>query len=125
MLQDSPSEDDVVTGSAANLITESEPETTPEPGRPEDENYDEPGEGDIETMEINTLARGKEGQETRGEREISREINTPSPRTVRATRPADNAEESRPLDGSTTTEVTRRKSSRRSIPTDRYSAEFK
>ena len=41
------------------------------------------------------------------------------------TRPADNVEESRPLDGSTTTKVTRRKSSRRSIPTDRYSAEFK
>ena len=42
----------MVTGSAADLIPESEPEKTPEPGRSEDENQDEPGEGDIETMEI-------------------------------------------------------------------------
>ena len=45
-------EDDMVTGSAADLIPESEPEKIPEPGRSEDENQDEPGEGDIETMEI-------------------------------------------------------------------------
>ena len=32
---------------------------TPEPEISEDENQDEPGEGDIETMEINTPARGQ------------------------------------------------------------------
>ena len=92
----------------------------PESGRPEDENNDEPGEGDIEPMVINTPAREQEEQGTRREREISGEINTPSPQTAQATRPADNIEESRPLDGSTTIKKTRRKSSsRRSIPTDR------
>ena len=45
MLHDSPAEDDGVTGAAANQIPEPETERTPESGRPEDENNDEPGEG--------------------------------------------------------------------------------
>ena len=68
-----------------NLIPEPETEKTPESGRPEDENNDEPGEGDIEPMEINTPAREQEEQGTRREREISGEINTPSPQTAQAT----------------------------------------
>ena len=79
MLQDSPAEDDGVTGSAANLIPEPEPEKTPEPRRPENEDNNEPGEGDVEPIEINTPAREQEEQETRGGREIPEEINTPSP----------------------------------------------
>ena len=79
MLQDSPAEDDGVTGSAANLIPEPEPEKTPEPRRPENEDINEPVEGDVEPIEINTPAREQEEQETRGGREIPEEINTPSP----------------------------------------------
>ena len=65
MLQDPPAEDDGVTGSAANLIPEPEPEKTPGPRRPENEDNDEPEEGDVEPVEINTPARGQEEQETR------------------------------------------------------------
>ena len=103
MLQDPPAEDDGATGSAANLIPDPEPEKTPESGRPENENNDEPREGDVEPIEINTPARGQEEQETRGGREISGEVNTPPPQTTQAARPPNSAEESRPLDGSTTT----------------------
>ena len=108
-----------------HLIPEPEPEKTPEPGRSENENQDVSEEGDIETIEINTPAGGQERRETRREGEISGEINTPPRQTTQATRPGDDMEISRPLDGSTTTEVTRRRSSGRSIPTDRYSEEFK
>ena len=56
-------------------------------------------------------------------------INTPPAGDTQGTRATENVEELRlepwPLDGSTATKVTRRKSSRVSIPTDRYSAEFK
>jgi len=81
MLQDSPAEDDVVTGSAANLSPEPEPEKTPEPERPEDEGQDEPveREGDIEDQEINTPTRRQGIQETGEERGMTGEINTPSP----------------------------------------------
>ena len=48
-----------------NLIPEPETEKTPESGRPEDENNDEPGEGDIEPIEINTPSREQEEQVTR------------------------------------------------------------
>ena len=65
MLQDPPAEDDGVTGSAANLIPEPEPEKTPGPRRPENEDNDEPEEGDVEPVEINSPARGQEEQETR------------------------------------------------------------
>ena len=82
MLQDSPAEDDRVTGSAANLIPEPEPEKTPESRRPENEDNNEPGEGDVEP-EINTPAREQEEQETRGEREIPEEIKTPYPKLLR------------------------------------------
>ena len=70
MLQDSPAEDDMVTGSAANLSPEPEPEKTPEPERPEDEGQDEPveGAGDIEDQEINTPTRRQGIQETGDER---------------------------------------------------------
>ena len=131
MLQDSPAEDDLVTGSAANLIPEPEPEKTPEPEGPEDEGQDEPEEEEwaIENQEINTPTRRQETQETRAEREITEKINTPPAEDTQVARAAENVEELRlepwPLDGSTATEVTRRKSSRVSIPTDRYSAEFK
>ena len=73
-------------------------------------------------MEINTPARGQEGQETREEREMYK---YPPHRTTQATRPVDNVEESRRLYGSSTTEVIGRRSSRRSIPKDRYSVVFK
>jgi len=117
MLQDQSAGDYLITGSAANLIPEPEPEKTPGPRRPGNENNEEPGEGEVEPMEINTPTRE---QETREEREISGEINTPSPHTAQAARPADNAEELRPLDGSTPTEAIRRRSGRVSIPTDRF-----
>ena len=65
MLQDSPAEDDGVTGSAANLIPEPEPEKTPGSRRPENKDNDEPEEGDVEPIEINTPAREQEEQETR------------------------------------------------------------
>jgi len=79
LLQDSPAEDDRVTGLAANLFPEQEPDKTPESGRPENENNDEPGEEDVDPLEINTPAREQEELETRGGREISEEINIPSP----------------------------------------------
>ena len=85
--------------------------------------------GGNENQEINTPTRRQETQETRAEREITEKINTPPAEDTQVARSAENVEELRlepwPLDGSTATEVTRRKSSRVSIPTDRYSAEFK
>ena len=60
MLRDSPAEDDGVTGLAANLAPEPEPEKTPEPRRPENEDNNEPREGDVEPTEINTPAREQE-----------------------------------------------------------------
>ena len=80
-LQDSPAEDEVVTGSVANLTPEPEPEKTTESERPEDEGQDEPeeGEGDIEDQEINTPTRRQGIQETGEERGMTGEINTPSP----------------------------------------------
>jgi len=79
MLQDSPTEDDVVTGLAANLIPEPEPEKTAEPERPEDEGHDEPeeGEGGIDDQEINTPTRRQEVQETRREGEKMGIMKTP------------------------------------------------
>ena len=47
MLPDSPAEDDGVTGLAANLIPEPEPEKTPEPRGLENEDNGEPEEGDV------------------------------------------------------------------------------
>ena len=77
MLQDSPAEDDGVTGSAANLIPEPEPEKTPEPRRSQNEDNDEPEEGDVEPTEINTPTRRQEEQQTRKGEEIPERINTP------------------------------------------------
>ena len=114
MLRESPAEDDEVTGSAANLIPEPEPEKTPEPE-----------ERDVEPAEINTPTRRQEEQETREGEEIPERINTPLHQIAEAANSTANDEEPRPLDGSTTTEDTRRRSSRKSVPTDRYSAEFK
>jgi hypothetical protein len=57
MLRDSPAKDDEVTGAAANLIPEPEPEKTLEPRRSENEDNDEPEEGDDEHTEINTPTR--------------------------------------------------------------------
>ena len=125
MLRDSPAKDDEVTGAAANLIPEPEPEKTLEPRRSENEDNDEPEEGDDEPTEINTPTRRKEEQETRVGEEIPERINTPLRQVDEAANSTTNDEELRPLVGSTTTEDTRRRSSRRSIPTDRYSAEFK
>ena len=102
MLRDSPTEDDEITGSAANLTPEPEPEKTPEPME--------------NVMKPTVISEG---------REIPTEINTPPPHIDQTARSKDDEEGVRLLDGSTTTDTTRRRSSRRSIPTERYSAEFK
>ena len=119
MLREPPADDEEVTGSAANLIPE------PEPRRSENEDNDEPEEVDDEPTEINTFSRRQEEQETREGEEIPERINIPLHQIAEAANSTANDEEPRPLDGSTTTEDTRRRSSRRSVPTDRYSAEFK
>ena len=67
MLQDSPAEDEPVTGSAADLIPEPEPEKAPELDRPEEasaptENYDESGEENVESQEIYTPIWTQEAQ---------------------------------------------------------------
>ncbi len=62
----------------------------------------------------------QEELEIRDREEVAEEINTPRRQTDEASRPTTYEEEPRPLDGSTTTEDTRRRSSRKSIPTDRY-----
>jgi len=59
MLRESPADDEEVTGSAANLIPEPEPEKTPEPRRSETEVNDEPEGRDDEPAEINTLPEDK------------------------------------------------------------------
>ena len=74
---------------------------------------------------MNTPTRKQEEQGTREEEEIPERINTPLHQIAEAANSTANDEEPRPLDGSTTTEDTRRRSSRKSVPTDRYSAEFK
>jgi len=107
MLRDSPAEDDEISGSAANLIPEPEPEKTPEPRKPENEDNNEPEEGDDEPAEINTPTRRLEEQKTREGEEITERINTPLSQIDEAANPTANDEEPRLLDGSTTTENTR------------------
>ena len=75
---------------------------------------------------MNTPTRKQEEQGTREEEEIPERINTPPPYQItKAANFAASDEEPRPLNGSITTEDTRRRSSRKPIPTDRYSVEFK
>ena len=124
-LQEALTDDEEVTGSAANRIPEPEPVKTPEPRRSEAETNSEPERRDDEPTRINTPTGGQGEQETRGGEEITEGINTPLRQVDEAANSTANDEEPRPLDGSTTTEDTRRRSSRRSIPTDRYSEEFK
>ena len=101
MLREPPAEDEEVTGSAANLIPEPEPEKTPEPREPEvdditgsatnlipepePEKTPEPRELETEVdvepegREINTPTRRQEEQETRREEEIPEKMNFPPP----------------------------------------------
>ena len=123
--QEALTDDGEITGSAANLIPEPEPAKTPEPRRPETEVSNEPVRRDDEPTGINTPTGVQEELETRDREEVAKEINTPRRQTDEASRPTIYEEEPRPLDGSTTTEDTRRRSSRISVPTDRYVAEFK
>ena len=58
-------------------------------------------------------------------REISTEINTPPHQNQQTTESRNEEEDNRPLEGSTTSVTTERRSSRVSIPPERYSAEFK
>ena len=123
--QEALTDDGEITGSAANLIPEPEPAKTPEPRRPETEVSNEPVRRDDEPTGINTPT-GVQGElETRDREEVAEEINTPHRQVDEASESTTYEKEPRPLDGSTTTEDTRRRSSRISIPTDRYSAEFK
>ena len=125
MIQEALTDDGKITGSAANLIPEPEPVKTPEPRKPETEVSSEPEGRDDEPTGINTPT-GVQGElETRDGEEVAEGINTPRRQVDEAANSTAYEEEPRPLDGSTTTEDTRRRSSRRSIPTDRYSAEFK
>ena len=103
MLQDPPEEDDGVTGSAANLIPEPEPRKL----------------------------RNQEDQRTKTMMNQKREMLilqklTPLPenrKNKKLGKGGDTRENKYPPHPST--EATRRRSSRRSIPTDRYSTEFK
>ena len=76
MLRDSPAEDDGITGSAANLTPEPEPEKTPEPR-----------ENVMEPTEINIPAREQEERLISVGREIPREINTPHPKLTKQQSP--------------------------------------
>ena len=77
MLRESPADDEEVTGSAANLIPEPEPEKTPVPRRSETEVNNEPEGRDNEPAELNTPTRRQEEQETRREEEIPEKMNSP------------------------------------------------
>jgi len=125
ILQEALTDDEEVTGSAANLILDPEPIKTPEPREPETETNIEPERRYDEPTGMNTPTRVQRQQETGDGEEITEGINNPRCQNDEATNSITYEEESRPLDDSTTTEDTRRRSSRRSIPTDRYSAEFK
>ncbi len=74
---------------------------------------------------INTPTGVQEELEIRDRVETAEETNTPHRQTDEASSPTTYEEETRPLDGSTTTEDTRRRSSRISVPVDRYQAVFK
>ena len=125
MIQEALTDDEEVTGSAANLIPEPEPVKTPEPRKPETEVSSKPVGRDDEPTGINTPTGVQRELETRNGEEVAEGINTPRRQVDEAANSTTYEEEPRLLDGSATTEDTRRRSSRRSIPTDRYSAEFK
>ena len=123
--QETLTDDGEITGSAANLLPEPEPAKTPEPRSPETETSNEPARRDDEPIGIYTPTGVQEEPESRDREEIAEETNTPHHQTNAAACPTTYEEETRPLDGSTTTEDTRRRSSRLSIPVDRYQAVFK
>ena len=125
MIQEALTDDEEVTGSAANLIPEPEPVKTPEPRKPETEVSSKPVGRDDEPTGINTPTGVQRELETRNGEEVAEGINTPRCQVDEAANSTTYEEEPRLLDGSATTEDTRRRSSRRSIPTDGYSAEFK
>ena len=125
MLRESPDEGEEVAGSAANLLPEPEPEKTTEPEESVTEMDVEPRRRGDDPAEINTPVLVQEEQETwRGE-EMPVVINSPPQQITDSTYPSANEEELGLLDGSSASESTRRRSSRVSIPTDRYCAEFK
>ena len=82
MLRESPDEGEEVTGSAANLIPEPEPEKTTEPEESVTEMDVEPGRRGDDPAGINTPARRQEEQETRREEEIPEVINSPLNRSL-------------------------------------------
>jgi hypothetical protein len=99
--------------SAADLVPDSEPVKTPEPREPEPEISNERMRRDDDLAEINTPAEEQNEQRTRSGGEIPRRINSPPKQNV----------ETAESDGSSTTEQTRRRSSRVSVPVDRYAAD--
>ena len=105
--------------SAADLIPDSEPVKTPEP-----ENSNIRGRDD-DRAEINTPTEEQSKQRTRSGGEIPERMNSPPKHNREAAESPAEEVAPRSLDGSSTTEETRRRSSRVSVPIDRYEAEFK
>ncbi len=77
-----------------------------EPRSPETETSNEPARRDDEPTGIYTPTGVQEEPESRDREEIAEEINTPHRQTDAAACPTTYEEETRPLDGSTTTEDT-------------------
>ena len=125
MLRESPDEGEEVTGSAANLIPELEPEKTTEPEESVTEINVEPGRRGDDPAGINTPTRRQEEQETKRGEEIPEVINSPPLNRSLIQRTPVPMMKLGLLDGSKASEDTRRRSSRVSVPTDRYCAEFK
>ena len=125
MLRESPDEGEEVTGSAANLIPEPEPEKTTEPEESVTEMNVEPGRRGDDPAGINTPTRRQEEQETKRGEEIPEVINSPPLNRSLIQRTPVPMMKLGLLDGSKASEDTRRRSSRVSVPTDRYCAEFK
>ena len=125
MLRNSPDEEEELAGSAASLLPEPEPEKTTEPEESRTEMNVEPRRGGDDPAVINTPVSVQGEQEVwRGE-EMPVVINSPPQQITDSTYPSANEEELGLLDGSCASESTMRRSSRVSIPTDRYCAEFK
>ena len=110
--------------SAADLVPDSEPVKTPESREPEPEISNERMRRGDDPAEINTPAEEQDERRTRSGGKIPERMNSP----LRYNREAAEfpAEEIAPRssEGSSTTEETRRRSSRVSVPVDRYVADM-
>ena len=83
MIQEALTDDEEVTGSAANLIPEPEPVKTPEPRKPETEVSSKPVGRDDEPTGINTPTGVQRELETRNGEEVAEGINTPVARLMK------------------------------------------